>query len=181
MCACSAWVMTNGRSLQPCKAPYVPRLEDDVPLALGPDGALDGGQDLGPADVESVDVRSSDEAERQSRPCWVSQSLATFSGSCLSTSTSLLSLVSSSVVILAEMASSACLTWSVMASLRPTGTMFWAGWSGLSSSSTTQPNSSMAPWVVNTRPTSMSPLLRAEVVRGPPASRALNSLKSSMP
>jgi hypothetical protein len=108
-----------------------PRLEHDVPLALGPDGALDGGQDLGPADV--------------------------------------------------EMASSACLTWSVMASLRPMGTMFWAGSSGLSSWSTTQPNSAMAPWVVNTRPTSMSPLLRAEVVRGPPASSALNSLKSSMP
>jgi hypothetical protein len=86
------------------------RLEDDVAFALGADGALDGGQDLGPADVEGVDVRASDEAESQSRPCWVSQSLATFSGSALSMSTCLLSLVSSSVVILLEMALSACLT-----------------------------------------------------------------------
>src|SRR4029453_6547104 len=48
-------------------------------------------------------------------------------------------------------------------------------------SRSTQPLAAMAPWVVNTRPTSMSPLLRAEVVRGPPASSALNSLKSSIP
>ena len=41
-----------------------PRLEDDPPLAPGPDGALDRGQDLGPADVEGVDVRPSDEAQR---------------------------------------------------------------------------------------------------------------------
>jgi hypothetical protein len=39
-------------------------LEHDPPFALGPDGALDRGQDLGPAEVEGVDVRPSDEAQR---------------------------------------------------------------------------------------------------------------------
>jgi len=40
------------------------RLEHDLPFALGADGALDRGQDLGPAEVEGVDVRPSDEAQR---------------------------------------------------------------------------------------------------------------------
>jgi hypothetical protein len=40
-----------------------PRLEHDLPFALGPDGALDRGQDLGPRDVEGVDVRPGDEAQ----------------------------------------------------------------------------------------------------------------------
>jgi hypothetical protein len=33
------------------------RLQHHVAFALGPDGALDGGQDLGPAEAEGVDVR----------------------------------------------------------------------------------------------------------------------------
>ena len=39
------------------------RFQDDLPFALGPDGALDRGQDLGPRDVEGVDVRPGDEAQ----------------------------------------------------------------------------------------------------------------------
>ena len=38
-------------------------LEDDPSFALGPDGALDRGQDLGPRDVEGVDVRPGDEVQ----------------------------------------------------------------------------------------------------------------------
>ena len=40
-----------------------PRLEHHLSFVLGPDGALDRGQHLGPADVEGVDVRPSDEAQ----------------------------------------------------------------------------------------------------------------------
>jgi hypothetical protein len=39
------------------------RLEHDLAFALGPDGALDRGQDLGPRDVEGADVRPGDEAQ----------------------------------------------------------------------------------------------------------------------
>jgi hypothetical protein len=39
------------------------RFQHDLPFALGPDGALDRGQDLGPRDVEGVDVRPGDEAQ----------------------------------------------------------------------------------------------------------------------
>ncbi|HEV3504065.1 MAG TPA: hypothetical protein VG637_02145 [Actinomycetes bacterium] len=38
-----------------------PRLEHDLPFALGPDGALDRGQDLGPGEVEGVGVRPGDD------------------------------------------------------------------------------------------------------------------------
>src|SRR5262249_11754218 len=115
----------------------------------------------------------------QFRPTDFNQSLATFSGSCLSTATLRMSWVRVGVSSLADTAFSLLRAVSVTADLYTSGVTFCELNRFFGSIRVTKPLTAMAGSVVNRLATWMSPFCRELTVTGPAVSRERNSLNSS--